>query len=320
MGLDILLPLLTGFLIFLFGMKVMEGALHRWAGAYLKHFLEKFTKTPLRGMVTGAGITAALQSSSAITVITIGLVNAKILSYPRTIGIILGTNIGTCITTELIGLNLNQYALPLLIGSSTIWVLSWSLPKRLEGHYYKLKSWINAIRYTSLAISGFACILLGIIVMQSIVDSLQSRGLFVWFLEQSSKSLMWGVVAGTVLTAIIQSSSAAIAITMSLASFQVISIELGIAIILGCNIGTCMTSLLASIGGSKSGQLVAWTHVLLNVGGAAIFFPLIWLLKDLSIFLSDQPSGQLAHAQTIFNILCSLMALPLCYVFKNKIH
>ncbi len=319
MNIDIWLPLITGLAMFLFGMKVMEIALHQWAGSYLKTMLERFTETPLRGMLAGAGLTAVLQSSSAITVITIGLVNAGMLTFPRTLGIILGTNIGTCLTTELIGLNLNHIALPMLITASILWVVSWGVPSSWQHRAQPLKAWVHSIRYVSLAACGFACILLGMMVMQSIVDTLQSRGLFVWFLEQSQRSLMWGILAGTILTSIIQSSSAAIAITMSLASVQAITIDLGIAIILGCNIGTCVTSLIASIGGSKSGQFVAWSHVLLNVFGALLFFPFIQHLQAAAAMFTDNPSGQLAHAQTLFNVICSLAALPVCYLtFFNQ--
>lgn len=251
----ILLPLVTGLIIFLAGMKIMELAMHNWAGPYLDRALERFTRTPLRGMLAGTGLTAVLQSSSAITVITIGLVNAGIMSFPRTLGIILGTNIGTCLTTELIGLNINHYALPLLLIAAAVWLAGWTLPRE-GGRFPRLARRLLQLRYLSLAACGFACVLLGMEVMQAIVPALQSRGLFAWFVEQSQRSLLWGIVAGAVLTAVIQSSAATIAITMGLAAVQAISVELGIAITLGANIGTCTTAFIAAIGGSKYGQPV----------------------------------------------------------------
>lgn len=302
----ILLPLTAGLCLFLFGMKIMELALHQWAGPHLKRWVEKGTKTPLRGLLAGTGFTALLQSSSAITVITIGMVNAGILSFPRTLGIILGTNIGTVVTTELLGMNITSWAVPLLLIFGSIWLLSWMFPIR----------YIQAtqLRWLSLAVCGFACVLMGMMVMQSIVPALEQRGLFTWFVEQAQQNMWWGLIAGTLLTALIQSSAAAVAITMSLVAMQTISLDLGIAIVLGANIGTCVTGLIAALGGTSAGQFVALAHVLLNVGGALLFMPLIPLLEWISVSLSNAPASQVAHAQTVYNILCSLIALPLCYL------
>lgn len=320
---DIWIPLLVGIALFLFGMKVMELAMHYWAGPHLKRVLERFTATPFRGMLTGTGLTALLQSSSAITVITIGLVNAQLLAFPQTLGIILGTNIGTCLTTELVGLNITHMAFPLLYIGAAIWLVSWIIPQRAirsARHASTFLDWLHAFRYISLAVCGFACLLIGMEVMQSIVPSLQSRGMFMLFLEYAQKSVLWGVLAGAMLTAVIQSSSATIAVTMALASVHAISLDLGIAIVIGANIGTCGTALIASIGGSRAGQFVAWSHVLLNVGGALLFTPLIPVLQSVTEWLSSHPSSQVAHAQTIYNIVCSLLALPICYlkVFTNS--
>ncbi len=315
---QIVFPLLAGLAVFLFGMKAMELALHLWAAPYLKQVLRHLTQTPWRGLLTGTVTTAAMQSSSAVTVITIGLVNAGIITFPQTLGIILGTNIGGCLTTELIGLEISHTGLPLLIVSAIVWFMAWSLPA--ETMSPAMEKTVTAFRHLSLAVGGFACILLGMKIMESIVPALQSKGLLAWFLEQSQKSLLWGILAGAVLTAIVQSSAATIAITMGLASVQAISIELGIAIILGANIGTCVTAFIASIGGSKYGQLVAWAHVILNIGGALLFYPLIPYLQSVSVWMSDIPASQLAHAQSVYNIVCSLAALPLCYLpFLKKI-
>lgn len=121
----IILPVATGFILFLLGMKLMETSLQTWAGPRLQLWLERFTRTPVRGLITGTVLTAALQSSTAITVIAIGLVGAGVLSFPRTLGVILGTNIGTCLTTELIGLSLGGIGVPILIASASVWLASW---------------------------------------------------------------------------------------------------------------------------------------------------------------------------------------------------
>lgn len=274
----IVVPLLAGLALFLFGMKIMELSLHQWAGSYLKLALEKFTQTPWRGMLSGTLTTAVLQSSSAVTVITIGFVNAGLLTFPRTLGIILGTNIGTCLTVELISLDIMQYALPTLYVAICSWLLSWLIRIQHRDATNLLYRWVYGIRYVSLAIGGFACVLLGMEVMYTIVPALEAQGLLTWFIAQSHKSLLWGILAGAMLTAIIQSSTATIAITMGLATAQLMTIDLGIAIVLGANIGTCATAFLANIGGTRSGQLVAWSHIILNIGGALLFYPLIGAL------------------------------------------
>lgn len=308
---SIILPVLTGLSIFLFGMKLMESALHEWAGPYLKRILESFTRTPLRGMFAGTALTAVLQSSTAVTVITIGLVNSGVLTFASTLGVILGTNIGSCLSTELVGLGLGGMGVPLLLAASAVWLATW-LPAPAG------RRWLHSLRWSSLALAGFALVLLGVEIMQTIGAPLRERGLFAWFVAASQHSLLWGVLAGACVTALVHSSAATIALTMSLASVQAVSVELGIAIVLGANIGTCITALIASLGGSKAGRYVAWSHVLLNIGGALLFFPLIGLLFHITMWLSADEAGQIARAQTLFNIICSVFALPLCYLNKWK--
>lgn len=305
----IILPMAAGLTIFLFGMKAMEWALHSWAGHYLQTILERFTRTPARGLVTATGITAVLQSSTAVTVITIGLVNAGVMKFPQTLGIILGSNIGTCMTTELVGLDLTRLALPILLGAAVFWFSTLSLPDRRFS-----SSRLRSLRLAPIAVMGFACVLLGMQVMQSITPALQSMGMLGWFVQKAQESLFWGVMAGAAVTALLHSGAVTIAMTMGLASIQAITPELGIAIVIGANIGTCVTALIASIGGSRFGLYVAWSHILLNAGGALLFFPLTGVLDRLTALLTTDPGAQIAHAQTIFNIVCSLIALPLCYL------
>ncbi|WP_314584607.1 Na/Pi symporter [Paenibacillus terrigena] len=314
MFISIIFPLCYGFALFLFGMKLMELALHLWAGPYLTKAIAVSTKTPLRGLLFSTGVTALLQSSTAITVITIGLVNAGLLPFASSLGIILGSNIGTCLTTELIGLNLNQYALPLLLVSLGIWALAVTIAEYKPRALDSIASWIRTAQYLSLAVAGFSLILIGIEEMKSIAPALQARGLFNWFLEQSAQSLLWGLAAGACITAVIHSSAAMIGLTMGLATMNAIPVELGIAIVIGSNIGTCVTALIASLGGSRSGRNVAWTHVVLNVGGAILFYPFLAQLHTISSWMTPDPAAQIAHAQTIFNVMSSVVALPLCYL------
>lgn len=305
-----LFPLMAGLAVFLAGMKIMETALQAWTGGWMKTALARLTRTPLLGLITGAGTTAVLQSSSAVTVVTVGMVNAGVLTFPRTLGIILGTNIGTCLTTELIGLNVAGGSPAALAACFAVWLatlLPVPLPRRLVAA-------VAAVRRLSLAAAGFCGVLFGVRLMQGIVPYLQEKGLLVWFLEHAGRSLLWGIVAGAVLTAVIHSSSAAIAMTMSLAALGVLPVPLGIAIVLGSNIGTCLTALLAGLGGGRYGRYVAYSHIMLNVAGAALFYPFIDGLHALAAWLAADPAVQIARAQTLFNVICSVLALPVCYL------
>ncbi|NQX65371.1 Na/Pi cotransporter family protein [Paenibacillus alba] len=320
----IILPVLTGLALFLFGMKLMETALSSWAGPRLQLWLERFTRTPVRGLATGTILTAALQSSTAITVIAIGLVGAGVLTFPRTLGVILGTNIGTCLTTELIGLSLGGIGVPILLASAGVWLASWlagPLPPAAQGLGLDQaaasgggRGWLRSVRYGSLAVAGFALVLLGIEIMQTIGPALQTRGLFAWFVQEAQTSLLWGIIAGAAVTALVHSSAAVIAMAMGLAAVQGIPVELGVAITIGANVGTCVTALIAGMSSSRAGRYVAWSHILLNVGGAILFYPFIHQLVSLSALLANDASEQIARSQTIFNVACSLIALPLCYL------
>lgn len=323
----IILPVVAGLVLFLFGMKLMETSLQMWAGPRLQLWLERFTRTPVRGLVTGTVLTAALQSSTAITVIAIGLVGAGVLTFPRTLGVILGTNIGTCLTTELIGLSLGGIGVPILIVSASIWMASWlagPLPAAQEPALdpsatpHGRREWLRSVRYGSLAAAGFSLVLLGIEIMQTIGPALQSRGLFGWFVQEARQSLLWGIIAGAVVTALVHSSAAVIAMAMGLAAIQGIPVELGIAITIGANVGTCVTALIAGMSSSRAGRYVAWSHILLNVGGAILFYPFIHQLVSLSALMADDASSQIARSQTIFNVACSLIALPFCYLSMWK--
>lgn len=311
---SILIPMLLGFSVFMCGMKLMELALHRLGGPYLTRILERSTATPIHGLAIGTATTAFLQSSTAVTVIAIGMVNARLLTFPRTLGIILGTNIGTCITTELIGLNLNKLALPLLIVSIGLWLATALLGEIRLFPAIRSASWIHSVRSSSVVLCGFSLLLTGMAMMQGVGPAVQESTMFAWFLDKADDSLWWGLAAGALLTAAVHSSAAVIGIIMGFVSLGAMPIEVGIAVVLGANIGTCATAILASIGGSKAGQYVAWSHVILNAGGALLFMPFIGELANISAWISSSTSGQIAHTQTIFNILSSLIALPFCYL------
>lgn len=319
----VILPLCGGLLIFLGGMKLMEAALRHLASAFLTRWLNRATVSPLGGMLFSSVITALLQSSTAVTVLTIGLVNAGVLTYGRTLGIILGTNIGTCLTTELMGLQLGKLAVPLLCGSLLCWstAVLWgeAVPER---QYVSAGaspgsgglSRPQAVQFISLVFAGFSLILAGIRVMQAVGPWIEQAGLFRWFLDHAAVNMWWAFAAGACLTALVHSSAAVIGMAISLATAGALPVDVGIAIVIGSNVGTCVTALIAAIGGSVSGQFVAWSHVLLNVGGALLFMPFIPGLEMAAAWISAEPGAKVAHAQTLFNVISSLLALPVCYL------
>lgn len=311
---NILLPSLLGFIIFLCGMKLMELALFRMGGPVFLKMLERSTQTPLHGLLLGTASTAFLQSSTAVTALSISLVNSRLLPFSRTLGIILGTNIGTCLTTELIGLNIFHLAKPIIGISFVLWTISTLLAEyriipilaQWRGNEY--------IRSISVVLFGFGMLLLGITVMQSIGPTLMNTNMYSWFVEQSQTTLLWGVLTGAVLTACFHSGSAVIAMIMGIAALDALPLELCIAIVLGSNIGTCVTPILASVGGSRGGQFVALSHLLLNISGALLFYPFIDLLAAAVLLTTDSIASAIAHSQTLFNIICSVIALPICYL------
>ncbi|MDR9747216.1 Na/Pi cotransporter family protein [Paenibacillus taichungensis] len=311
---DVVLPLLYGLLIFFGGMKLMETALQRMAGPMLAGWLGRATSAPWKGMAFSAGATALLQSSTAVTVLTIGLANARLITYGRTLGIILGTNIGTCLTTELVGLQIGRVSLPLLALSLTGWAVFVVLGERNQFAPEGTRRTLSTMQYSFLASAGFALVMTGIQVMQSIAVPLRSMGVFQWFLDRSADSLWWGFLAGACLTALIHSSAAVISMAITLAATGVLPVEIGIAIVIGSNVGTCITAVIAAAGGASAGKFVAASHVVLNIAGALLFMPLIGQLHAASAWLSADNGVQIAHAQTLFNVTSSLLALPFCYL------
>jgi phosphate:Na+ symporter len=312
-----IIPSILGFALLLSGLKVLETSLQRWAGRKLSLWVSRSTATPLRGFAVGTVASAVLQSSTAVTVLTIGFVNAGWLSLSRSFGIILGTNVGTCLTTELMSLKLHSYGFPILAISCAGWIFT--LLKNEMRNTTAAPRWVLPLRYGFVALGGFGLLLIGIMLLQGIGPSLRENGTFDTLMRHTNDNLLWGVVGGALLTAVIHSSAAVIAMCMGLAVTGAISPEAGIAIVLGANIGTCFTGLAASLGGGPGGRFVALSQLALNTSGALLFYPLIGLLQATAAAIAPgDPSAQIAHAQTLFNVLCSIIALPIAYLLLNK--
>lgn len=296
------IPFATGLTIFMFGLQLMRMGLENLAGDRLREILLRFTRTPLRSFFTGVVSTAFLQSSSAVTVLTISFVNAGILTFAHSIGIILGTNIGTTVTTEILALKIEDFAIPLVILGAII-------------RLFPLKTWSQI----GLVIGGFGCIFLGMETMQWIAYPLKERGWISWLMESGGNPIITGILVGALMTALIHSSSACIAITMGFYASGILTLPFAIAVVFGSNIGTCVTGLLATFNTNTAAKHVALSHVVLNVAGVLVFAPFIPLISQYAYYLSDNPAAQIAHIQTLFNVICSIVVLPFAESFARGI-
>ncbi|MFZ5643083.1 MAG: Na/Pi cotransporter family protein [Bacillota bacterium] len=255
---QVLITALGGLGIFLFGIKYMSEGLQNTAGNRLRVFLEKGTKTPLRGVITGALVTALIQSSSGTTVLTVGLVNAGLLSLRQAIGVIMGANIGTTMTAYLIGFKLEKYALPII--AVGVFLLFFIKNK-------KIANWGQII-------FGFGMLFYGMEIMGKGLKPLKDWEVFINLMTSVEHNALLGVAIGTVFTVIVQSSSATIGVLQELAQQGAVTYYQAVPILFGDNIGTTITALLAAIGTTVAARRAALTHTLFNLSGTIIFLPL----------------------------------------------
>lgn len=293
----------AGVALLLFGMRFMRDGLENVAKRRMKQALQSLTKTPLIGFLTGTLLTALVQSSTAVTVLTIGFVNAGVINFSQAVGIILGTNVGTCITAQLISFKLEEISLPAIGLGALLMVLS------------RRKS----LRYLGQSIVGFGTVFLGIGTMSDSLEPLKQSQTFINLLGQMSANAMLGVLAGTLFTALIHSSGTTTGVVIALAHQGMVSLPTAIAIILGSNVGTCITGVMAAIGTPPAAKQVAGAHVVLNVIGVIIFLPFIQPFASLIESTSSSLPRQIANAHTIFNVLSSVVVLPFAHQFADLV-
>jgi phosphate:Na+ symporter len=303
-GLDMLYIILfiLFILLFIFGMTIIRFGLFNLSANKLKDRLIKLTSTPLKGMLTGTFITALLQSSTAVMVITIGLISARIMTFPQSIGIILGTNIGTTFKTELITFNLDAILVPLAISGALL-------------TFFKSKK----ARSIGMLLFGIASVFTAMKGFELLAHPLTAMSFVNKFILSINNNIFLSLLTGAVMTAIIQSSTAMTGIAMGFLTAGLLQLDAGIAIVLGANIGTCITAIIASIGGGKESRLAAFAHVWLNVFGVLVFIPLIPILTEKAPLLASQKDVQLAHISVIFNVATSLLVLPFATKFGKMI-
>ncbi|CRK84190.1 Na/Pi symporter [Neobacillus massiliamazoniensis] len=289
-------------LLFIFGMTIIRFGLFNISAEKLRDWLITLTSSPLKGMVTGTLITALLQSSTAVMVITIGLISARIMTFPQSIGIILGTNIGTTFKTELITFNIDAIIVPLAVCGACLILFK-----------------NRKTRSIGMLLFGIASVFTAMKGFELLAHPLTSMSLIHQFILSLNNNIFLSLLTGTVITSIIQSSTAMTGIAMGFLTAGLLKLDAGIAIMLGANIGTCITAIIASIGGGKESRMAAFAHVWLNVFGVLVFIPLIPFLSENANLLAKYKDVQLAHISVIFNVATSVMVLPFATKFGEMI-
>ena len=290
-----LISLLGGLSLFLYGMQMMSNGLEAAAGNKMKRILERLTANRILGVLVGAGITAVIQSSSATTVMVVGFVNSGMMTLQQAVWIIMGANIGTTITGQLIALDIGAIA-PLFafIGVAMIVFLK----KEKLHHFGKI-------------IAGLGILFIGMDMMSAAMMPLRESEAFISLMTQFSNPVL-GILAGAIFTAIIQSSSASVGILQALASSGVIGLPQAVYVLFGQNIGTCITAVLAAIGTSRNAKRTTIIHLSFNIIGTIVFTIICMVTPFVSLMegLTPNVSAQIANTHTIFNITTTLLLLP----------
>ncbi|MDR1588639.1 MAG: Na/Pi cotransporter family protein [Oscillospiraceae bacterium] len=303
------LTLLGGVAFFLFGMNVMSTGLEKMSGGHLERTLRRATSSRFRGLALGAGITVAIQSSSAMTVMLVGLVNSGIMQLRQTISVIMGSNIGTTLTAwilSLVGLSSDNFFLRLLNPDGFAPVFA------VVGIVLIMASRSSRRRDVGEVLIGFSVLMFGMIVMKNAVSGLENNAGFARLLTLFKNPLL-GILAGAVFTGIIQSSAASVGVLQTLALTVGISYGAAIPIILGQNIGTCVTALLSSIGVTKNARRVAVVHIYFNIIGTILFTAVIYGLDaavGLRFLDSDISALGIAVVHSVFNVTMTAALLP----------
>lgn len=307
-----ILNLLGGIALFLFGMHTLSAALEKLAGGKLEHWLEKATSRPIKGVVLGAIITAVIQSSAATTVMIIGFVNSGLMKLSQAIGVIMGANIGTTATSWLLSLQS-------IDGSEGFSVLNLLKPTTFTpilaviGVILIMFTKSDRKKTIGTILAGFAVLMFGMNAMSSATAGLEQNETFCNILMMFSNPIL-GVIAGAVLTAVLQSSSASIGILQSIAiSTGKVTYAIALPLLLGQNIGSCVTALISSIGANKPAKRVAVVHLYFNVIGTVLFLSVFYLINafiDLPFMQDSLNAVGIAVIHTGFNVLTTALFLP----------
>ena len=307
-NIQIVFGLLGGLAVFIYGMNMMSECLQKAAGEKMKKILSLLTRNPVMGALAGMLVTAVLQSSSATTVMAIGFVSAGLMTLPQAISIIFGANIGTTMTAQLIAFKLSDYIYAIIFIGFIVYFISKS----------------ERVKNVGMTIFAFGLLFLGIETMGSVMKPLASSPIFTELIGKVADIPILGVAVGALMTVVVQSSSATIAVLQNFAAqpgadgvTSIIGLAGAIPILFGDNIGTTITALLASIGQPKDAKRTALAHCIFNISGCFLF---IWFVKPLAAFIQYiSPKGpeievisrQIANTHTFFNLVMTLIWVPL---------
>lgn len=299
---EIFTGIFGGLGLFLYGMKLMSDGLENIAGDKLKSILEKITSNRLIGVFVGTIVTAIIQSSSATTVMVVSFVNAGLMSLMQATGVILGANIGTTITAQMVSFKLDAIA-PIFIGIGAIILLAAKKKKTKDLAYIIL---------------GFGILFMGMGTMSGAMKPVSKLPIFEKFIVIMGSNPLLGVLVGVVMTAILQSSSATTGILVALGAAGTIDMRLAFPVVLGCNIGTCVTSMIAGLTANRTAKKAALLHLTFKTLGTIIFLPFAtYAVKLVAYITPDNVGRQVANAHTIFNISITIIMLPIAgYVVK----
>ena len=310
----LVMTLIGGLAFFLYGMEKMSEGMKKSAGDRMRNILSALTNNRIIGMLVGAFVTMVIQSSSATTVMLVSFVQAQLMTFMQSLGVILGADIGTTITAQLVAFNLTDYALLMIA----------------VGFFLMMFSKKDSTKHIGEAIMGFGILFFGMKLMSDAMKPLRTFQPFIDVMKELENPL-WGLLIGTIFTALVQSSSAFTGIVIVLAQQGLLTLEAGIPLIFGANIGTCITAGLASIGTNREAKRVALAHVLFKVGGVCLF--IFWIPTYAEIIRSISPSSQgvgleklametprqIANAHTVFNVSLAFIFLPFTTFFANAI-
>lgn len=304
-----ILAMLGGLAVFMFGMHTLSASLEKFAGGKLEHWLEKMTSNPIKGVALGAGVTALIQSSAATTVMLVGFVNSGIMKLSQAIGVIMGANIGTTATGWILSLSG-------LKGSGVLAVFNpnvFTPVLAIIGVVLVMFTKADRKRTFGTILIGFALLMFGMNMMSSAAEGLKDNEEFANIMVMFNNPFL-GVLVGALLTAVLQSSSVSIGILQTLArETGAITYRIALPIILGQNIGSCVTALISAIGANKSAKRVAIVHLYFNIIGTVVFLSLFYIVNaliDLAFMEQQLESTGIAVIHTCFNVLVTLFFLP----------
>lgn len=302
---EIFTGIFGGLGLFLYGIKLMSDGLENIAGEKLKGILEKITSNKIMGVLVGIVVTAIIQSSSAVTVMVVSFVNAGLMTLTQATGVILGSNIGTTITAQMVSFKLEIIA-PIFIGVGAI-VMIGAKRKRVKD-----------LAYIAL---GFGILFMGMGLMSASLKPVSELDIFNNFILLVANNPILGVLIGMLMTAILQSSSATTGILVALGTSGNIDMNVAFPIVLGCNIGTCITAILAGLTANRTAKKAALLHLFFNIFGTIIFLPFSDKVVMIVQYLTpDSVARQIANAHTIFNIVITILILPISKYFVNLVN